>query len=424
MRLLQLFIFFILLLTQVSCQSRKEDYRNIFEHIDSVIILRSDYPESFDTFRLSQIADTVFYINLPYKGRIEQIQYLDSLIFVQGMDYVFTFDQSSKLLYKTPINFCSCFDIHPEELKFYIYDVLKSKDIKVYNFKGEKLKSIPLKISEEGFCGAFFLALNDSLFAISMLNEGHNKNELIFVNEKGRRVSYIKNMEPFVRAGEALTHNEKWARTLFRTSEGLRYHRCYRDTLFAIEQDMTLHPVLIEQKISKVPIEKRIENVGGDMMEYLNYCAKNKKYAVRLFENSRYYIVEYLGGRSNSNLPNYLIYDKNVRKLNRVENDLFHGLEIHHLHFGIFNDYDGGLAFTPVFQSGDYLIMVNGGEAQGKGGAIPKTLYEKGKWIIDEQYPCRSDIYRNINDKKRADAFFENFDEKKNTMLMIVKLKK
>lgn len=424
MRLLQLFIFFFLLLIQVSCQSKKGDTKNISAHIDSVIILRPDFPESPDTLRLSQITDTVFYVNLPSKEPIEQIQYLDSLIFVQGMEYIHTFDQSSKLLYKIPVNSCSCFDLRPEESKFYIYDVLKSKDITVYDFKGKKIKSIPLRIKEEGFCGAFFLALNDSLFALSMINEGYNKNELIFVNDKGRKVGCIRNMEPFVRAEDALTHNEQWPRTLFRTSEGLRYHRCYRDTLFAIEQDMTLHPVLIEQKISKVPLEKRIENVGGDMMEYLNYCAKGKKYAVRLFENSRYYIVEYLGGRSHSNLPNYLIYDKNGKKLNRVENDLFHGLETHQLHFGIFNDYDGGLAFTPVFQSGDYLIMVNGGEAQGRGSNFPKALYKMGKNIENEQYPCRSDVYRNIEDKKRADVFFDNFDEEKNTMLMIVKLKK
>ena len=234
MRIFRHLIFFFLLL-QVSCQTKKEDIIFNSEDIDSLVILHANYPESSDTLKLSQIADTVFYVNLPYKGCIEQIQYLDSLIFVQGMEYVFTFDQSSKLLYKTPVNSCSCFDIRPEESKFYIYDVLKSKDIKVYDFKGKKTKSIPLKITEEGFCGASFLALNDSLFALSMINEGYNKNELIFVNDKGRRVGCIKNMEPFVRAGDALTHNEKWPRTLFRTTDGLRYHRCYRDTLFAIE---------------------------------------------------------------------------------------------------------------------------------------------------------------------------------------------
>lgn len=186
---------------------------------------------------------------------------------------------------------------------------------------------------------------------------------------------------------------------------------------------MTLHPILIEQKISKVPLEKRIECAGGDMKEYLTYCAENKKYAVRVYENSRYYIAEYLEGKSLTKLPNYLVYDKMDGKLNIVESDLLHSLETHHLHLGIFNDYDGGLAFTPLCQTGDYLIMEDAGETQGRGKYFPRTLYFKGKWIIDEQYPCRSDVYRSIDDKKRADVFFDNLDEKKNTMLMIVKLK-
>ena len=49
--------------------------------------------------------------------------------------------------------------------------------------------------------------------------------------------------------------------------------------------------------------------------------------------------------------------------------------------------------------------MVNSGEAQGEGRAILKTLYKKGKWIIDEQYSCRSDVYRSIEDKKRPILF-------------------
>lgn len=424
MRLLQLFIFFFLLLIQVSCQSKKEDTKNISEHIDSVVILRPDYPESADTLKLSQIADTIFYVNLPYKGRIEQIQYLDSMIFVQGMDYIFVFNQSIELLYKVSIHSCSCFDLRPEESKFYIYDIFKSNEIKEYNFNGNELRNIRLKTNEKGFYGATFLAVNDSLFAISRLNDGSNENELFFVNGKGRRIGYVKNMEPYVPAGDALTHNEIWPRTLFRTSEGIRYHRCYRDTLFAIEQNMTLRPVLVEQKISKVPIEKRIECVGGDMTEYLDYCYLNNKYAVRIYESSRYYIAEYLEGRSSSNLPNYLVYDKRTGKLSRVENDFSRGFETHQLHFGIFNDYDGALAFTPLYQSGDYLIMVNGGEAQGRGSNFPKALYKRGKKIENEQYPCRSDVYRNIEDKKRADAFFNNLNEENDTMLMIVKLKR
>lgn len=44
-------------------------------------------------------------------------------------------------------------------------------------------------------------------------------------------------MEPYVPAGNALTHNDIC--TLFRTSEGLSYHRCYRDTLI-IENEQYL----------------------------------------------------------------------------------------------------------------------------------------------------------------------------------------
>lgn len=409
---------------QLSCQSKKEDVILNSESIDSVSILQANHPESLDTLKLSQIADTVFYINLPYKGRINQVQYLDSLIFVQSMDYIFAFNQSAELLYKVPINSGSCFDLRSGQSKFYIYDIFKSNEIKEYDFKGNELRKIRLKTDEKGFYGASFLAVNDSLFAISRLNDGSNENELFFVNSKGRKIGYIKNMESYVPARNALTHNEIWPRTLFRTNKGLRYHRCYRDTLFAIESDMTLYPVLIEQKISKVPIEKRIECVGGDMMEYLNYCHENKKYAVRIFENSRYYIAEYLLGRSSNMLPNYLVYDKKTDKLNRVENNLSRGFETHQLHFGIFNDYDGALAFTPLYQSGDYLIMVNGGEAQGRGSSFPKALYKRGKRIENEQYPCRSDVYRSVDDKKRAVTFFDSLDEENDTMLMIVKLKR
>lgn len=409
---------------QVSCQTKKEEAESTPKTGDSIVVLRADYPESTDTLKLSQIADTVFYVNIPYKGGIEQVQYIDSLIFVQSGDNILVFNQSNELLYKVPMASTSCFDLRREVSKFYVYDSFKANEIKEYDFKGNLLRSIRLKTDEKGFYGASFLAVNDSLFAISRLNEGSNENELFFVNGRGKRVGYKRNAEPFVRGSNARTLNEIWSRTLFRTSEGLRYHRCYRDTLFAIEQDMALTPVVIEQKISKVPIEKRLECVGGDEMEYLNYCAENNKYAVRTFDNSRYYIAEYLLGKSSDELPNYMVYDKLTGKLNRVIIDLEHGYDIGQFHFGIFNDYDGGLAFTPMYQSGDYLIMLNAGRAQGWGKDFPKTLYTDGKQIKGKQYSCKSNVYRTINDKKRADDFFNNLNEKENTMLMIVKLKK
>lgn len=388
--------------------------------MDSIVILQADYPESTDTVKLSQIADTVFYVKLEHKLEgILQIQYLDSLIFIQNLHNVFAFNHSGELLYKVPVEF-GCFDLHHKESRFYTY-TRKAKQIKEYDFKGNKLRHIRFDVD----CfGTSFLAINDSLFAFAPLNDGYNDNELIFVNGKGRCIGYKKIVEPFIHAKDAVIYNPSWSRTLFRSSEGLRYHRCYGDTLFRIDQDMTLHPILIEQKIPKVPLEKRIECAGGDEYEYLTYCAENKKYAVRVYESSRYYIAEYLEGKSLGNLPNYLVYDKTNKKLNILESDLSRSLEMHHLHLGIFNDYDGGLAFTPLCQTGEYLIMEDAGETQGRGKYFPKTLYNKGKWIIDEQYPCRSDVYHRIDNKKRADTFFGNLNEKNSTMLTIIKLKK
>lgn len=63
---------------QVSCQTKKEESVSTPKTGDSIVVLRADYPESTDTLKLSQIADTVFYVNIPYKGGIEQVQYIDS----------------------------------------------------------------------------------------------------------------------------------------------------------------------------------------------------------------------------------------------------------------------------------------------------------------------------------------------------------
>lgn len=419
MRILQLFLL-LLLLMQVSCQTKKEDAVSTPTSSDSIIVLRADYPESADTVKLSQIADTMFYVKLDHKSNdFIQIQYLDSLIFVQDIDYVYAYNKAGKLLYKVYAR-TGCFDLDPENGKFYTYSC-STKRIKTYDFKGKELKSITSKADEVGFYGASFIALNDSLFALSMPINGREKNELIFINDKGQCVKHIKNIEPFTPGENSGILNEDWGRTLFRTNEGLRYHRCYRDTLFAIEQDMTLRPILIEQKISKVELNMQTE---GDRKKYIEYCCKYEKYAVKIFESSRYYIIEYLLGRDYGSLPNFLVYDKTTGKLNRIELDWEHYPKIRQFQYGIFNDYDGGLAFTPSCQSGDYLIMANAGVAQGWGNNLPKTLYDEGRKIGGVQCSCKSNVYRSIEAKKRADAFFDNLDEKENTMLTIVKLKK
>lgn len=419
-------ILFSLLL--VSCQSRKEKTIEIFteESVDTTVVLRPDYPESTDTLRLSNIADSVFYVKLQYRqfDDILNVQYFDSLIFVQDYTAVFAFNPSGELLYKVLLSSRGCLDVDAGNSKFYTYTI--KNQIKAYDFKGNELEHFRARVDENSFYGFYFLAINDSLFARAEYNAGYNEYELDFINKKGRMIGGIKNVEPHARTMNSYSHHESWPRPLFRCSEGLRYHRCYGDTLFAIQSDMTLRPVLIEQKISKVPLDKRLESVGGDEIEYRQYCLDHKLYATRIFENNHFFIVDYLMGKSWREFANcnYLVYDKKNGKLNRIENDFYAEYDTHKLHLGIFNDYDGGLAFAPFCQSGDYLIMVNAGDVQMGGKDYPKRLYEKGRKMNGEHFVFRSNVYRTSDDKQRADRFFQNLDEEKETALMIVKLKR
>ena len=146
---------------------------------------------------------------------------------------------------------------------------------------------------------------------------------------------------------------------------------------------------------------------------------------MRHFETSRFHLVEYKIGGYSQMLSNYLVYDKNNKKLYRTNSQLTSALkEASLLHFGIFNDYDGGLAFAPSSQSGDYLVMVNASGQQGKYNTRPKTLYEEGRMNGGKSYQVRSGVCKSSSHRQRLMDFFRDFDEKKHSMLMIVKPKK
>lgn len=386
-------------------------------------LVLSDSSTCTDTLTLCKLADTVFYVNLHHKDlAIKDVQYFDSIIFVHDIvNGVFAFDGSGKLLYCKNIP-SACFDVNADSKRFYIYSFI-SNEVKVYDWSGKEVESIRLLADRNSLYGNYFLAINDSLFIRANHNTGDIKHELLFFNRKGRVVSKRKNYEPFAKFSNATTYHEIWNRPLYKTSQGLRFHRCYGDTVFSIGSDRILRPVLIEQKIKKVPLSNRLEVVGGNEIEYLNLCDKEGFYGTRMYENSRFFLIEALIGKSSFRLPNFLLYDRKNNLLSCIENNITKGLENGTLHFGIFNDYDGGLAFAPICQSGDFLIMANAGETQGKAGSHPKSLYTKGRKISGLLYKCRSDVFSNIENRNRLEDFFQHFDDEKDTMLMIVKLK-
>lgn len=390
--------------------------------LDSRILLSVDYPESKDTIRLSHIADTVFYVSLESDNLkdILQIQYFDSMILVNDFNFIHLFDLLGKHLSKVPVKSGS-FDVLPDLSRFYTYSFL-SKEICSYDFMGNKIWQTKLKNDESGYYGYSFLAINDSLFVISNTNVGYNPDELLFVNQKGQVIHRIANSNRFSPPVNINSYKRGWRRSLFRACDGLRYHSFYSDTLFSVV-NTNITPVVVETKIAKVPLEHRLEYTGEQISEFAKYCMRENKYATRFLDTSRYLIVDYQFGSLQSSLSNYLIFDKETGLLSRTYNNLNKGIEAGFLHFGISNDYDGGLAFEPMFQSGEYLIMVNAGDSQGALKNKPKQLYWEGRTIAEEHCECRSNSCLNPVYKAKTDQFFKEKVNDKDMLLMVVKLK-
>ena len=406
------------------CGSRPSEKAEIQkERAETSLLVLSDTVRA-DTFTLNRIADTVFYVNLHRKFRGEmKVHYSDSIILMQDSRGIYAFDASGKMMYAKDAYLC-CFDVDAEAGKFFTYEsTFGSNEVKAYDFKGKELYHFRvLADGASGYSNRFF-ALSDSLFVKA--NSARDENELVFFNRKGRAVKRIKNPEVVIPSPGAYTHNEVWPRPLFRSPMGLRFHRCYGDTLFAVEADRTLRPVFVEHLVKKVPYDKRLEVVGGDQIAYHALCDKEGYAATRVYENSRFFLIEYLVGKSESRMPGYWLYDREEGTLSRAGITLKQGMEAHTFHFGIFNDYDGGLGFAPLCQSGDYLIMVNAGTVQPSSFSnCPKYLYEKGRELFGETYACRSDVAASAQKEAAVKAFFRDFDDEKDTMLMIVKLKK
>lgn len=408
------------------CGSRPSEKAEIQkERAETSLLVLSD-TACADTFTLSRMADTVFYVNLHRKfdcvEYLQKIHYLDSIIFVQDMQGVYAFDATGKFLYHKDLH-AGCLDVDAEAGKFYTYDLIfGGNEVKAYDFAGKELYKFRVLADDNSFYGAYFLALNDSLFVRA--DNDQSQSELLFFNRKGRVVKRMKNPQVVVPAPDAMSYNPRWERPLFRSPMGLRFHRCYGDTLFAVEADRTLRPVFVEHLVKKVPYDKRFDVVGGDLIAYLDLCDKEGYAATRMYENSRFFLIECQIGKSDVRMPYYWLYDRAEGTLSRAGITVQQGIDAHTFHFGIFNDYDGGLGFAPLCQSGDYLIMVNAGTVQPVVGDHPKLLYEKGRRYFEETYACRSDVAASAQKEAAVKAFFRDFDDEKDTMLMIVKLKK
>lgn len=189
--------------------------------------------------------------------------------------------------------------------------------------------------------------------------------------------------------------------------------------------------MLIETMIGKMAIEHRMEYNGMDNDTYIIETVNKepeKKNGVRYFETSRFIIGEYKVGQHQRDWSDYICYDKHNKKWYQIINKF--PSEGFLFHFGIFNDYDGGLAFAPSTQSGEWLIMVNASDQNGESRTKPKRLYQEGIIIQNrqtgemEQYLYRSDVWKDAEKRNLLNKFYQDFNDDKHSVLMLVRLKK
>ena len=174
------------------CGSRPSEKAEIQkERAETSLLVLSD-TACADTFTLSRMADTVFYVNLHRKfEEVFKVHYSDNVILVQDSRGIYAFDASGKMMYAKDAHLC-CFDVDAEAGKFFTYEsTFGSNEVKAYDFKGKELYHF--RVLADGASGYSnrFLALSDSLFVKA--NSARDENELVFFNRKGRAVKRIKN---------------------------------------------------------------------------------------------------------------------------------------------------------------------------------------------------------------------------------------
>jgi len=394
------------------------------EEGDGETLILSPISDS-DTACLSEMIDTIIYVALdcPKINGIIQAYYCNNRIIINDTREVLIFDSNGKLQHTIPLERGSI-DLLADSAFIYTYQFL-DKRLSLYTFSGEKQWERKVKSKNEiGYMGYYFSVISDTTFVIANINTGGNLYRLSMINNLGGIIKNFNNDEKFTPEAGCYTTNSVWKRLLYRVNENVHFHPFWGDTVFLI-QNHQLQPIIIEHLVDKVPLQNRTEYKGWSTQHFREYCQTEKKYATRFFETSRYIIVEYKLGSLINSISNYWIYDKQKKKLCRTYNDLENSLmNSNKLHLGILNDYDGGLAFQPMHQTDDYLIMVDAGESQGGMYTNPSELYKNGRIIKGKMYSCRSDSYLDAEYQEKVSTFFEKEKNDNKTVLTIVRLRK
>jgi hypothetical protein len=314
---------------------------------------------------------------------------------------------------------CRGFDVlESEQLIYVAYD----KSIRVYDFRASVRNRISLSDEMSGI-GNFIVAIDTGKIALSIWNNGVKSNRLLIIKTDGSIAKTFSQHEKFQSGRSPIVSASRFHRSLFRYNDEIRYHPYYSDTLFSLVNGR-LDPVFIENKIFKVPLQHRLEYLG-DNKEFEKYCLKNKAYATRFFETSRFMLIAYNLGHIFQTLPNYLLYDKQTLELYDYQQYLI--FKNGRYHFGFFNDYDGGLPFNPQYSSGEYLIEAYNAKNfvnDYTRGRDLKECDKNGTVCKIQHYDIRSDRYSSIQKKETVEQISKQITADSNPVLIVVKTKK
>ena len=374
-------------------------------------------------FSISDIADTVMYFKLNRTSKSDyafQVFYDGEQIVLYDMNSLFFYTLDGKEKNKVSCPF-ACVDYDISNKRLHIYE-FKKKSIRVFTSDGKLINTIRLKTSDGGTFGHCFASVDSSTYVLAKENANGNDGGLLFISSTGNLIRRIGSHDSFLPVSSSYIYNTDWDYSIIRTDREIAYYPSYNDTIFWLKdgEKGEMKPFFAETILKKVPLEYRTEVSGTVLDDYIAQCYKNGWVTPRYFINERFVLAQYVHGRFVNDLPGYLLYDKKSKRAIAFKNNLLESP----FHFGIYNDYDGGLAFTPLNQCKNYLIMVGAGIAQGGMKNYPKKLYSIGRELCGKVYPVISGIAKNQESKEKLSKFFSEFDEDKQTMITILKLKK
>ena len=416
----------LMLFLFVCCTKNKAD--NIKKSTpDKAIYIDDNMAVINDTISISDIANDLLYIPLEKtkeKITIGRVMIDEQLVFI--LDYY----TNSLYLFNFDGNFIR--KISNERTEIQGFDLIREKKLilsshnkgfSIYDYEGNLIKNTILDkaiMSDFNPTGNSIAAMDTSHILLSIWNMGYNEHQLIVTNSDGDILKAFPNTDKFTSEKIGRFEAMRFQRCLFKYYNSVMYHPYYSDTLYQWSDNL-IEPVVIETKIDKVPVEQRLEYTG-DLHSLIKYCLENKVHTTRFFVNSRYILAVY-NLSVHQSVDSYLLFDKQEEKVYQYEQELHFNGKM--LHYGIYNDFDGGMPFIPSDISGDYLIghydaflfkerYLNGHTSKCVGENCPPNAH----------FDFRTDKFMNIKHKEAVDKLVNKIYRDDNPILMILILKK